>query len=88
MADWSIEGKAALLVVHMQKSICMVGGSLAQIGHCQAVRETQVINNIQALQSSTLIWPNRRSVQLSLPASPLAWPSRTTPSVSPTASTA
>jgi nicotinamidase-related amidase len=43
-------GKPALLIVHMQNSLCQVGGSLEGMGHCKAARDTGIIPNIQALQ--------------------------------------
>jgi nicotinamidase-related amidase len=52
MSDWSLAGKPALLVVHMQKSLCMLGGSLERMGHCKAAREAGIIPNIQALQKA------------------------------------
>jgi len=52
MADWSLAGRPALVVVHMQKSLCMVGGSLEQMGHCKAARDAGIIPNIQALQKA------------------------------------
>jgi nicotinamidase-related amidase len=52
MSEWSLVGKPALLVVHMQNAICMVGGTLEQMGHCKAARESGVIPNIQALQKA------------------------------------
>ena len=51
MSEWALAGKPGLLVVHMQNSICKVGGSLEGMGHCQAVRAAGIIPNIQALQT-------------------------------------
>jgi nicotinamidase-related amidase len=52
MSEWSMAGKPALLIVHMQNSICMVGGSLEHMGHCGAAREAGIIPRIQALQKA------------------------------------
>jgi nicotinamidase-related amidase len=52
MSEWSLAGRPALLVVHMQNSICAEGGSLEQMGHCKAARETGIIPKIQALQKA------------------------------------
>jgi nicotinamidase-related amidase len=52
MSDWSMAGKPALLIVHMQNTICKVGGSLEGMGHCKAARDTGIIANIQALQKA------------------------------------
>jgi nicotinamidase-related amidase len=52
VSDWSMTGKPALLIVHMQNSICQVGGSLDGMGHCRAVWESGIIPNIQALQKA------------------------------------
>lgn len=49
MNQWSLTGKPALVVVHMQNSICKVGGSLEGMGHCKAAHEAGIIPNIQAL---------------------------------------
>lgn len=52
MDDWSLEGKTALLVVHMQKSLCMIGGSLEKMGHCRAAHEAGIIPRIRTLQDA------------------------------------
>ncbi len=52
MNDWSLVGKPALLVVHMQDSLCRVGGALEGMGHCKAAREAGIIPNIHALQKA------------------------------------
>jgi nicotinamidase-related amidase len=52
MTEWSLAGKAALLVVHMQDSLCKVGGSLEGMGHCKAARDAGIIPNIRALQEA------------------------------------
>lgn len=52
MSEWSMAGKPALLVVHMQNSLCKVGGSLEGMGHCKAAREAGIIPNIHALQKA------------------------------------
>jgi nicotinamidase-related amidase len=50
--EWSMAGKPALLIVHMQNSLCQIGGSLQNMGHCQAAREAGIIANIKALQEA------------------------------------
>jgi nicotinamidase-related amidase len=50
VSEWSLAGKPALLVVHMQNSLCKVGGRLEGMGHCQAAHEAGIIPNIAALQ--------------------------------------
>jgi nicotinamidase-related amidase len=52
MSEWSIAGKPALLIVHMQNSLCKVGGSLEGMGHCKAARDAGIIPNIQSLQKA------------------------------------
>ncbi len=52
MSEWSMAGKPALLVVHMQNSLCKVGGSLEGMGHCKAARDAGIISNIEALQEA------------------------------------
>jgi nicotinamidase-related amidase len=52
MSDWSMAGKPALLIVHMQNSLCKLGGSLEGMGHCKAARDAGIIPNVQALQKA------------------------------------
>lgn len=52
MTERSMAGKPGLLIVHMQNSLCQIGGSLEGMGHCQAARENGIIANIQALQEA------------------------------------
>jgi nicotinamidase-related amidase len=52
MSDWSMAGKPALLVVHMQNSLCKLGGSLEGMGHCKAAHDAGIIPNVQALQKA------------------------------------
>jgi nicotinamidase-related amidase len=52
VSEWSLAGRPALLVVHMQNSICQVGGSLEGMGHCKAARDAGIIPNIKALQEA------------------------------------
>lgn len=52
MSTWSLAGKPALLVIHMQRSLCMPGGSLEGMGHCRAAREAGIIANIRVLQDA------------------------------------
>lgn len=52
MSEWSMAGKPALLLVHMQNSLCKLGGSLEGMGHCKAARDAGIIPNIRALQQA------------------------------------
>ncbi|MBN1322177.1 MAG: cysteine hydrolase [Thermoleophilia bacterium] len=52
MSEWSLVGKAGLLIIHMQRSLCMPGGSLEGMGHCRASRDAGIIPNIRALQEA------------------------------------
>jgi ureidoacrylate peracid hydrolase len=49
MSEWTFVGKPALIVLHMQHSICDLEGSMAFLGHAQAVHESSVIPNQQKL---------------------------------------
>ena len=49
MSEWTLAGKPALILVHMQHSICDPQGSLAFLGHGRATRESGIIPNQQKL---------------------------------------
>ena len=49
MNDWKFVGKPALIVLHMQHSLCDPQGSLAFLGHGRAARETGILPNQQKL---------------------------------------
>ncbi|MBN1630829.1 MAG: cysteine hydrolase [Thermoleophilia bacterium] len=52
MSDWELVGKPALLLVHMQNSICKEPSPIQAMGHARAAREDGVIPNIQALKEA------------------------------------
>ncbi|MCE5253078.1 MAG: cysteine hydrolase [Actinomycetia bacterium] len=81
MTTWSLAGKPALLVVHMQNSLCKVGGGLEGMGHCRAAREAGIIPNIQALQKAfrakrlpVIFTVARHPAEFKLPAYGAFWP--------------
>jgi gluconolactonase len=45
-------GKPALIVVHMQNSICKAPSPLEPMGHCRATWEDGIVPRIQALQAA------------------------------------
>lgn len=49
MSDWKLEGKPALLFVHMQRAIVKEGSPLDALGHSRATRESGIIPRQQAL---------------------------------------
>ena len=49
MSEWTLAGKPALILVHMQHSICDPQGSLAFLGHARATQESSIIPNQQML---------------------------------------
>jgi len=49
MDNWKIEGKPALIIVHMQNAITDPDGPLAPLGHAKASRESGIIPKQQAL---------------------------------------
>ncbi len=49
MADWTLQGKTALLVVHMQNAITKSPSPLDFMGHPRATAEDEVIPHIAAL---------------------------------------
>ncbi len=51
MDDWTLVGKPALLIVHMQNAVIKTPSPLAVMGHGKAAHEEGVINNIQELIS-------------------------------------
>jgi nicotinamidase-related amidase len=52
MSEWSLVGKPALILVHMQNSICKAPSPLEPLGHCRATWEDGIVPNIQALQKA------------------------------------
>ena len=49
MNDWNFAGKPALIVLHMQHSLCDPQGSLAFLGHGKAAQEMGIIPKQQKL---------------------------------------
>ncbi len=49
MSDWTLTGKAALLVVHMQNAVVKTPSPLEMMGHGKAAHEEGVIDNIKTL---------------------------------------
>ena len=49
MSDWTLVGKPALLIVHMQNAIVKTPSPLEMMGHGRAAHEEGVIANIQDL---------------------------------------
>jgi nicotinamidase-related amidase len=49
MSEWTLTGKTALLVVHMQNAICRAPSPLEFLGHCRATVEDEVIPHIADL---------------------------------------
>jgi len=49
MRDWTMIGKPALILIHMQHAITSEAGKLAFLGHAKATRESGIINRQQAL---------------------------------------
>jgi nicotinamidase-related amidase len=49
MSEWNFVGKPALVLIHMQHSLCDLQGSLAFLGHAQAARESGILPNQQKL---------------------------------------
>jgi biuret amidohydrolase len=52
MTEWQLVGTTALLVVHMQNSICKTPSPLEPLGHCRATWEDGVVPRIQSLQQA------------------------------------
>lgn len=52
MNEWSLVGRPALVLVHMQNSICKAPSPLEPLGHCRATWEDGIVPNIQALQGA------------------------------------
>jgi gluconolactonase len=50
MSEWSLVGKPALVVVHMQNSVCKAPSPLEHMGHCRATWEDGIVPPIQDLQ--------------------------------------
>lgn len=49
MSDWTMAGKPALLIVHMQNAVIKTPSPLEVMGHGRAAHEEGVIDNIAAL---------------------------------------
>ena len=52
MSKWSLVGKPALMVVHMQNSVCKAPSPLESMGHCRATWEDGIVPPIQDLQAA------------------------------------
>jgi nicotinamidase-related amidase len=52
MSEWSLVGKPALVVVHMQNSVVKAPSPLEVMGHCRACWEDGIVPRIQALQTA------------------------------------
>ena len=52
MSEWSLAGKPALVVVHMQNSVCKDPSPLEPMGHCRATWEDGIVPRIQNLQAA------------------------------------
>jgi hypothetical protein len=46
MSDWTMAGKPALLIVHMQNAVVKTPSPLEMMGHGKAAHEEGVIDNI------------------------------------------
>jgi nicotinamidase-related amidase len=49
VSDWTLVGKTALVVVHMQNAICKSPSPLDFMGHQRATAEDEVIPHIAGL---------------------------------------
>jgi nicotinamidase-related amidase len=49
MEDWQLQGKTALLLVHMQNAITKAPSPLEPLGHIRATRESGVVPRMQGL---------------------------------------
>jgi nicotinamidase-related amidase len=49
MSDWTLTGKAALLIVHMQNAVVKTPSPLEMMGHGKAAHDEGVIDNIERL---------------------------------------
>jgi nicotinamidase-related amidase len=49
VGDWTLTGKPALVVIHMQNAICKAPSPLEVLGHPRATEEDQVIPHIAGL---------------------------------------
>jgi nicotinamidase-related amidase len=49
MNEWKMEGKPALILIHMQYGITDEAGTLAFLGHAKATRESGIVPRQQAL---------------------------------------
>ena len=49
MSSWTLEGKPALLVIHMQNAVCKAPSPLEALGHCRATWEDGIVPHIADL---------------------------------------
>jgi len=49
MGEWSLVGKPALILIHMQHAITDEGGTVAFLGHAKATRESGIIGRQKSL---------------------------------------
>jgi biuret amidohydrolase len=49
MSEWTLTGKTALIVVHMQNAICKAPSPLEFLGHCRATEEDGIVSHIADL---------------------------------------
>jgi nicotinamidase-related amidase len=49
MADWTLTGKTALIVIHMQNAVCKAPSPLEALGHCRATWEDGIVPHIADL---------------------------------------
>lgn len=52
MSEWSMVGKPALLLVHMQNAICKAPSPIEAMGHCRATWEDGIVPRIRSLQEA------------------------------------
>lgn len=52
MNEWTMVGKPALLLVHMQNAICKAPSPIEAMGHCRATWEDGIVPRIRALQEA------------------------------------
>jgi nicotinamidase-related amidase len=49
MGEWTLAGKTALIVVHMQNAVCKAPSPLEVLGHCRATWEDGIVPHIADL---------------------------------------
>lgn len=52
MNGWRLTGRPALLIVHMQRSVCNLPSPLEPLGHWRAVQQDGIVPKIRALQDA------------------------------------